>query len=57
MTTYYVDATSGNDGNDGLSPGDAWQTITKINSESFLPGDEILFKRGETWSGTSLIIS
>jgi hypothetical protein len=48
-TDYYVDATGGNDNNDGLSPSNAWKTIAKVNSETFQPGDSILFKRGEVW--------
>lgn len=47
---YYVDATSGNDTNDGLSPGSAWKTVGKVN-RSFSPGDSILFKRGEIFRG------
>ena len=47
--TYYVDASAGNDNNDGRSQIKAWQTIAKINASSFSPGDEILLKRGETW--------
>ena len=48
-TTYYVDATNGNDFNNGLSPETAWKTISKVNSMNFKPGDTILFKRGEIW--------
>ena len=48
--TYYVDATNGNDDNDGQSPSSAWMTISKINNSSFAQGDSILFKRGETWN-------
>lgn len=48
-TTYYIDATNGNDNNDGLSQATAWKTIAKVNSSNFLPGDFILFKRGEIW--------
>jgi parallel beta-helix repeat protein len=47
--TYYLDATGGNDFNDGMSPVSAWRTISKVNSASFNPGDSILFKRGEVW--------
>lgn len=47
--TYYVDATNGNDSNDGLSQSNAWKTIAKVNACSFDLGDYILFKRGETW--------
>lgn len=56
-TRYYVDATNGNDANNGLSPNHAWQTIAKVVGETFNPGDRILFKRGEVWSGTVLTIS
>ncbi len=52
--TYYVDATSGDDFNSGISTNQAWQTISKVNnyanSPGFLSGDQILFKRGEVWS-------
>jgi len=58
-TTYYVDATDGNDGNSGTTTGQAWKTIGKVNSMmgSFSPGDSILFQRGETWSNQTLDIS
>jgi parallel beta-helix repeat protein len=48
-TTYYVNAAGGKDSNDGLSPTKAWKTIDRINKSAFLPGDSILFKRGQTW--------
>ena len=47
--TYYVDATNGNDSNNGTSPEIAWKTINKVNNSSFNSGDSILFKRGEIW--------
>jgi len=47
--TYYVDATNGNDTNNGLSESTAWKTIAKVNASIFNPGDQILFKSGETW--------
>jgi hypothetical protein len=46
---YHIDATSGDDDNDGLTPATAWQTIAKVNASSFVAGDQILFKRGEIW--------
>lgn len=49
-TGYYVDATLGNDANDGLAPGTAWQTLSRANAEVLLPGDQINLKCGETWS-------
>jgi hypothetical protein len=47
--TYYVNATNGNDNNDGLSPSTAWKTMAKVNDSFFQPGDFVLFKRGEIW--------
>ncbi len=58
QTTYYIDNTSGNDSNSGQSDQTAWKTLGKVESYSnnpgFLPGDKILFKRGEVWQGESL---
>ncbi len=48
-TEYFVDATGGDDSNSGRSPTLAWQTIGKVNGESYIPTDRILFKRGEVW--------
>lgn len=57
QTIYFVDATNGNDTNNGTSGASPWKTISKINQQSFIPGDKILFKRGETWKGEQLEIS
>jgi hypothetical protein len=54
--TYYVDATNGSDQSDGLSPNNAWQTIKKVKTTSFKPGDEICFKRGEVFSDSILFV-
>ncbi len=56
-TTYYVDATNGNDSNNGLSLSNAWKTIAKVRTVSFNPGDSILFKRGEVWREHLMISS
>ena len=50
-TTYYVDATGGNDSNNGKTEATAWKTISKVikSAKDFKPGDNILFKRGERW--------
>ena len=54
---YYVDASNGNDNNNGLSPETAWKTITRVNNEwGYQAGDDILFKRGETWTDSGLDI-
>jgi len=49
-TTYYVSSSSGSDANSGTAVNAAWQTIAHVNAQSFLPGDSILFKRGDTWN-------
>lgn len=56
VSTYYVDATNGDDSKPGTSQNQAWKTLSKVNTEfsagTFGPGDRILFKRGETWAIT-----
>src|SRR5437762_1479209 len=41
--TFYVDATAGNDTNDGLSQGTPWKTVAKVNGSTFSAGDSVLF--------------
>ena len=50
QTTYYVDASNGNDSNNGTTTTSAWKSISKLNKTTFKPGDHILFKRGEIWT-------
>jgi hypothetical protein len=49
--TYYVDSVAGNDGYNGTSMATPWQTLTKVNTPTFQPGDQILFKANGEWSG------
>ena len=49
--TYYIDASHGNDVENGTSSVTAWRSLDKVNSNSFSPGDSILFKSGEVWGG------
>src|SRR6201998_1594639 len=48
--TYYVSSSTGSDANSGTATGSAWQTIAHVNGQTFLPGDSILFKRGDVWN-------
>lgn len=48
--TYYV-STSGNNSNNGTSESTAWQSLSKVQS-SIKDGDKVLFKRGDSFSGT-----
>ena len=51
-TDYYV-AANGNDGNLGTSPTQAWRSLNKVNAmmSIFRPGDQILFRRGDRFTG------
>ncbi|MDP3947168.1 MAG: right-handed parallel beta-helix repeat-containing protein [bacterium] len=49
-TIYYVSNSTGNDSNSGTSVDSPWKTLEKVNSETFLPSDIILFKRGDRWN-------
>lgn len=53
-TNYYVSA-SGSDGNSGTASSSPWQTITKLNTVSYTPGDTIFFKAGDTFRGNIII--
>ena len=55
--TYYVDNSAGSDGNSGTSTSAPWQSLGKVNSVTFQPGDVVNFKRGGTWTGTLTISS
>ena len=48
--TYYVSSSTGNDNNPGTIA-QPWQTLNKVNTMAFNPGDTILFKRNDIWNG------
>jgi Carbohydrate binding module (family 6)/Fibronectin type III domain len=43
LRTFYINASAGNDLNDGLTPATAWQTIQKANNNA-IPGDLFLMR-------------
>src|SRR5438876_6215755 len=51
--TYYVDQTTGSDGNSGKSPGAPWKNCPGMSAyagpETLCAGDIVYFKRDETW--------
>jgi hypothetical protein len=49
--TYYVSASTGDDANDGRSARRPWQSLEKVNTTVFAPGDRILFCSGDRWQG------
>jgi hypothetical protein len=53
---FYV-SNEGNDNHDGLTLETAWATLAKVNAYNFTPGDNIYFRRGDTWHEALLIPS
>ncbi|WP_158560280.1 immunoglobulin-like domain-containing protein [Paenibacillus contaminans] len=53
---YYVSSSEGNDVNSGLSSSAPWKSLSKVSSVSFNPGDSVLLKRGDTWTGETLYL-
>jgi len=56
-TTFYIDSKNGNDSNQGTNISGAWQSVMKVNSQGFNPGDTICFLRGSEWIGELTINS
>src|SRR5665647_3603352 len=51
-TNYYL-SHSGNDASPGTDPSAPWKTLDKLNSfKTLKPGDNVLFKRGDTFYGS-----
>lgn len=48
---YYIDATNGNDANDGLSAAKAWKSLERASRITFRSGEKLLLKRGEMFGG------
>ena len=55
--TYYVSNTTGSDSNSGTTQNTPFQSISKANSLNLQPGDQVLFKCGDTWQVDPLILS
>jgi len=56
-TDYYVDKNKGSDAANGLTPATAWETISKVNSVTFDPGDVVHFRTGNIWRETLTVPS
>lgn len=57
-TVYFVSKSSGNDGNIGLTSAAPWKTLAKLTASGriFFPGDWVLLKSGDTWTGETLTL-
>ncbi|RJL34012.1 hypothetical protein D5H75_05675 [Bailinhaonella thermotolerans] len=50
-TTYYVDAASGDDAAAGTSEAAAWKSLARASRTALGPGDKLLFRAGQRWTG------
>src|ERR1041385_1345710 len=50
-TIYYV-SNQGNDGWPGTSSSQPWRSIDRVNKQDLNAGDQVLFKGGQTFSGS-----
>lgn len=48
---YYVDPTTGKDENNGRAASTPWQSLDKVTEKTFIAGDTILLKGGQTFTG------
>jgi parallel beta-helix repeat protein len=56
-TTYYISSSDGSDSYNGLTPSTPFATVARANSLALVPGDQVLFKCGDTWQADPLIIT
>lgn len=49
-TVYYVSSSTGNDNNNGTSSSTPWKTLVRASNQAYSAGDQILLKRGDTWT-------
>ena len=58
--TYYVSSSAGSDAYTGAQAQNSatpWQSLAKVSSQVFAPGDNILFKCGDSWQGSVTVSS
>jgi hypothetical protein len=55
--SYYVDQAGGDDEATGTSTATAWKTLAKVNASTFVAGQSIGLKGGETWRETLTVPS
>jgi len=53
-TNYYL-SNNGNDANNGKAPNKSFKTIDRVNKQRLLPGDSVLFKCGDVFSGQIIV--
>ncbi len=56
-TTFYLDASIGDDKSAGTSEATPWKSLETVNATAFHPGDRILFRSGQKWQGNLILQS
>src|SRR5579872_2891316 len=51
---FYVSA-AGSDRASGLTPNRAWRTVSRVDRARLRPGDQVLFRGGDTFAGVTLL--
>lgn len=54
---FYVDADKGSNTNSGVWFDEAWQTIAKVNAETFNPNDFVYLRTNDKWAETVIVPS
>lgn len=54
---YYVSSAVGNDSWEGTSPDRPWRSLERASAARYAPGDRLLFKAGETFTGQLVVAS
>ena len=52
--TYYISSSAGDDENDGLCPETPFRSLRRASELLLQPGESLLFKSGDVWTGESL---
>ncbi len=53
--SYYIDAHTGNDNNEGTSVNSPWRSLNKLSKQKLFPGDSVKFKKGSSFTGPLFI--
>ncbi|MCC5878168.1 MAG: right-handed parallel beta-helix repeat-containing protein [Candidatus Sumerlaeia bacterium] len=54
---YYVSASEGDDANDGLTPGTAWESFDPLSSMTLAPATTVHLRRGDIWLNSQLVLT
>jgi len=56
LAAFFVNADSGSDSADGLSPETAWKTLDRVHNIEFKPGTIVKLARGSVWKKQHLLL-